>query len=133
MNGDSKSTNVSGPSLVGSLGSSCRNKHFLLCFAALFVTLHCKIFFFSLCTISIPMSPSPSKLGMQPCWVACLLVCVSGLLTFKDALASTFYLRPPLYSLLCVCRIWSSHCCSVFYTMKAGMEVASPERYFLYR
>jgi hypothetical protein len=29
-------------------------------------------------TISIPLSPSPSKLGRQPCWAACLLVCVSG-------------------------------------------------------
>jgi hypothetical protein len=26
----------------------------------------------------IPLSPSPSNLGMQPCWVACLLVRVSG-------------------------------------------------------
>ncbi len=24
------------------------------------------------------MSPLPSKVGRQPCWVACLLVCVSG-------------------------------------------------------
>ncbi len=23
-------------------------------------------------------SPSPSKMGRQPCWVACLLLCVSG-------------------------------------------------------
>ncbi len=29
-------------------------------------------------TFSISLSPSPSKLGRQPCWVACLLVCVSG-------------------------------------------------------
>jgi hypothetical protein len=29
-------------------------------------------------TISIPLSPSPSKQGRQPCWVACLLVCASG-------------------------------------------------------
>ena len=29
-------------------------------------------------TISITLSPSPSKLGRQPCWVSCLLVCVSG-------------------------------------------------------
>ncbi len=27
--------------------------------------------------ISIPLSPSPSKLGRQPCWVACLIVGVS--------------------------------------------------------
>jgi hypothetical protein len=30
-NGDSKSTNERGPSLVGSLGSSCRYKRFLSC------------------------------------------------------------------------------------------------------
>jgi hypothetical protein len=29
-------------------------------------------------TISIPLASSPSKLGRQPFWVACLLVCVSG-------------------------------------------------------
>ncbi len=29
-------------------------------------------------SISIPLSPSPSKPGRQPCWVGCLLVCVSG-------------------------------------------------------
>jgi hypothetical protein len=29
-------------------------------------------------TISMSLSPSPSKLGRQPGWVACLLVCVSG-------------------------------------------------------
>ncbi len=28
--------------------------------------------------LSIPLSPLPSKLGRQSCWVACLLVCVSG-------------------------------------------------------
>jgi hypothetical protein len=35
---------------------------------------------FFLTYISIPLSPSPSKLGRQTCWVACLLLCVSGLL-----------------------------------------------------
>jgi hypothetical protein len=35
--------------------------------------------FSSLYTISTPLSPSPSKLGRQPCWVSCLVVCVSGL------------------------------------------------------
>ncbi len=29
-------------------------------------------------SISIPLSPSLSKLAGQPCWVACLLVCVCG-------------------------------------------------------
>ncbi len=28
-------------------------------------------------TILFPLSPSPSKLGRQSCWVACLLICVS--------------------------------------------------------
>ncbi len=37
-----------------------------------------QIFFFSPYTLSIPLSPSPSKLGRQPSWVACLLVGVSG-------------------------------------------------------
>jgi hypothetical protein len=30
---------------------------------------------------TIPLSPSPSYLGRQSCWVACLLVCVSGVRT----------------------------------------------------
>ena len=34
-----------------------------------------KIFFSSTYTISIPLSPSPSKLGRQPCWATCLLAC----------------------------------------------------------
>ncbi len=29
-------------------------------------------------TISIPLSPTPSNLGRQPCWVTYLLVCVYG-------------------------------------------------------
>ncbi len=37
-----------------------------------------KIFFSSPYTISMPLVPAPSKLGKQPCWVASLLVCVSG-------------------------------------------------------
>jgi hypothetical protein len=37
-----------------------------------------KIIFISPYTISIPLSPLLSKLGRQPCWVACLLGCVSG-------------------------------------------------------
>ncbi len=48
------------------------------------------------------LSPSPSKLGRQPCWVACLLVCVSGgnytrLLphVFKVALPPQYCTPPP--------------------------------------
>ncbi len=37
-----------------------------------------KVFVSSPYIISIPLSLSPSKLGRQPCWVACLLIRVSG-------------------------------------------------------
>jgi hypothetical protein len=30
------------------------------------------------CTISINLSPSPSKLGRQSCRIGCLFICVSG-------------------------------------------------------
>jgi hypothetical protein len=41
--------------------------------------------FSSAYTISISLSLSPSKLGRQPFWVACLLVCVSGGSLFQKA------------------------------------------------
>jgi hypothetical protein len=37
----------------------------------------CTKYFFS-STGTISLTPLPSKLGRQPCWVACLLVCVSA-------------------------------------------------------
>ncbi len=37
-----------------------------------------QIFFTSLYTFSLHLSPSPSKLGRQSCRVPCLLICVSG-------------------------------------------------------
>jgi hypothetical protein len=49
-NGDSKRTRERGSFFVGSLGLSCQNKNFVFCLG---------------------------KQGRQPCWVACLLVCVS--------------------------------------------------------
>jgi hypothetical protein len=74
--GDSKSTKERGLSVLGSLGSSCRYKRFILPW--LLYLAQYKIFFSLPYTISIFMSPSPSKLGRQPCLVASLLVCVSG-------------------------------------------------------
>ncbi len=61
--------------MVGLLGLSCWYKRFLPCLGCsgqpstkyVFLTVH----------FSISVSISPSKLGRQPCWVACLLVCVS--------------------------------------------------------
>ncbi len=56
-------------------------------------------------TISMPMSPSPSKLGRQPCWVASLLVCVSGLylkiFTFSSFLPICYF-----KNLLLSCQLW---------------------------
>ena len=55
------------------LGLPCRYTRILFC-------LGCSIrpstnIFSSPYTISIPLSSSPSKLGKQSCWAACLLVC----------------------------------------------------------
>ena len=36
-----------------------------------------KNIFYSPYTFLMPLSPSPSKLGGQPCWVTCLIVCFS--------------------------------------------------------
>ncbi len=74
LNGDSKSTNERGSSLVGSLGLSCRKRDFCPALASLVDPV--QNVFSSPLTISMPLSPSPSKLGKQPCWVACLLVYV---------------------------------------------------------
>jgi hypothetical protein len=63
VNGDSKSTNERGPSLVGSLGLTCRYKRFLFCLMCSSRSVHN-------ISIHFPQSPSPSKLGRQPCWVA---------------------------------------------------------------
>ncbi len=67
-NGDSGSTYERGPSLVGSMGSSA-------------LVGPEQIIFVSPYTISIHLTPSPSKLGRQSCRVAGLLICVSGLHT----------------------------------------------------
>ncbi len=56
VNGDSKSTNERGPSLVGSLGLLCRYKRF--CFCLVFSSRPST-------TFSIPLSPSPSKLDSK--------------------------------------------------------------------
>jgi hypothetical protein len=40
---------------------------------------------------SVHLSPSPRKLGRQSCWVACLLICVSGILT-KNVISDFWYM-----------------------------------------
>jgi hypothetical protein len=75
VNGDSRSTNERGPSLVESLGSLCRYKRFLSCFGCCGRPSTKK--FFRKVHYFISFVPSPSKLGKQSCWVACLLMCVS--------------------------------------------------------
>ncbi len=39
----------------------------------------------------VNLSPSPRKPGRQSCWVACLLLCVSGLLT-KNVISDFWYM-----------------------------------------
>jgi hypothetical protein len=88
MNGDSKSTNKRCPSLVGSLGLPCRYKRFLFFLGC--SSRHTTTYIFSSPNImSIILSPSPSKQGRNPCWVACLLECVSGVYT-RSSLVYTF-------------------------------------------
>jgi hypothetical protein len=64
------------PSMVGSLGSPNRYKRFLF-FLGCYCRPTCKIFFSSSKTISLHLSPSPSKLARQSCSVASPLICVS--------------------------------------------------------
>ncbi len=88
VNGESKSTYERGPSLVGSLGLSCWYKRLLD---------KCKIFLTSPYSIIIPVSPSTSKLGRQPCWVTYFLVCVSKcsvLALHVRIIANTLYHSP---------------------------------------
>jgi hypothetical protein len=73
---DSKRTNERVPPLVGSLGLSCRYKRFLSCLCC-FSRTGTKYCFASPYTISMPLFPSHRQAGRQPCWVVCLLVCVS--------------------------------------------------------
>ena len=75
------STNERGPSLVGSLGSLRRSKDFCSALTVLvgpaqnnvFLTVHYLNSF----------GPIPNRLGKQSCWVASLLVCVSGSATIS--------------------------------------------------
>jgi hypothetical protein len=62
VNGDSKSTNERGPSLVGSMGSSCTYKRLLSCLCLLWSAQY-KIFFFSPYTILIYVFP---PIAQQP-------------------------------------------------------------------
>ncbi len=74
VNGDSRSTNEKGPFLVGSLGLLADTREFCFALAALVVQ---NIFFLTALYFSSYV-PIASKLGRQLCWVACLSVCVSG-------------------------------------------------------
>ncbi len=76
VNGDSKNPQWNESFLFGLSGLSCRYKRFFLPLVALVGPVQ-NIFSLPY-TNSIPFSPLVSKLGRQPCWVACLSVCVSG-------------------------------------------------------
>ncbi len=76
VNGESKST-MKGvlPWLVRwAYRAGIRN----FCSALPFLVGPVQNIFFLTVHSTIPLSPSPSNLGRQSCWVACFLVCVSG-------------------------------------------------------
>jgi hypothetical protein len=89
VNGDSKSTNERGPSLVGSLGSSCRTRDFYPVLAAvvspvqniLFLAVH----YFNLC---VPIAQQPGQEVVQ----GRLSLCVSGQ-TYLDYLPGHFIFK----------------------------------------
>jgi hypothetical protein len=89
VNGDSGSTYERVHSLVGSLSLSCRYKRFLSCLGSS-IRSDSK-YSSSPYTISIHLSPLPSKLDSQPCWVTCLLVCFSA--NWKDLLTNSTFSR----------------------------------------
>jgi hypothetical protein len=78
VNGDSKSTNERGPS-YRLVRCTCRAGKRDYCVPWLLWSAQYKMFFSSPYTILILLSSSLSRLGRQSCWVACLLVCISGL------------------------------------------------------
>jgi hypothetical protein len=72
VNGDSKSTNERGSYWVAWFVRLVVPVQEIFVLSWLLQSAQYKIFFSSKYTISIPLSLSPSKLGWQPCWVACL-------------------------------------------------------------
>ncbi len=61
VNGDSKSTNERGPSMVGSLGLSCQYKTFMFCLSS--TTQPSTKYFSSPHTFSLYVSPDPQQPG----------------------------------------------------------------------
>ncbi len=97
VNGDSKRTNERCPFLVGSLGLSCLYKRFLFCLSCSVGPVQ-NIFFLTVqYIISILLSPSPCKLGRQPCWVTCLIVFVSDLYPGKQSVVDFLSIRRIVY------------------------------------
>ncbi len=66
------------PTLASLVRWACRAGIKKCCSALAALVGPVKNIFSSPYTVSIPLSPSPIKLGRQPCWVTGLLVCVSG-------------------------------------------------------
>ncbi len=95
LNGDSKSTNKRGPSLIG--WAVLPVQEILFCLGSLVSTVQNIFFHLALFQCLCPHSPSPRKLGRQPCRVAFLLVCVSGTNHRLPAnMGRIYYLSPTL-------------------------------------
>jgi hypothetical protein len=85
VNGDSKSTNERGSAMGGLLGMSCWYKNFCSALAALIGPAQ-NIFPHRKTHVPVAL-----KLGRQPCWVACHLLCWSGP-------ACTVYMKMPTFA-----------------------------------
>ncbi len=86
---DSLSTYERGPSMVGSLGSSCRIRDFCPALAALISTV--QYMFTSSHTFSLPLSSSPSNLGRQTCRVAFFLICCNDCKTHTPTMYPCYW------------------------------------------
>jgi hypothetical protein len=95
-NGDSKRTNEKG-SFLGWFVELVVPVQEIFCFAlAALIGPVQNIFVLNVHRTSIPLSPSASKLGRQPCWVACLLVCVSVVGNAKNSAAEKDFFYQPI-------------------------------------
>ncbi len=87
-----------GPSLVGSLGLSCWYKKFLFCLGWS-SRLSTKYFFPHRTLFELLCPHCPASCARQPCWVACLLVRVSGVAEHLHAEGrpNGFFLSPMIF------------------------------------
>ncbi len=63
------------------------------------------------CTFSIPLSPSPSKLGRQQCWIACLLLQYASLVFTMAVQSCNIFKNIRDAGAVCLVLVISVHAC----------------------